>query len=212
MSKIIETLPLFSEPFSIGRLDVDQKNILKYLKTISYKPRTPTLRKSFDYNILVSDSFKLLDGMPSLKKEIESALTEHIQKVLQYNIDFYIYASWSAKTLPQGYAARHHHANGWLSAVYYPIGHKDFQIRFYPPRMANWHCDKIKEYNIYNSSSWTFTAEDNMLIIFNNLIDHEILCNTSDQDRYSVACNLIPKGKLGEGEWDQHQTIIKDLI
>ena len=48
--------------------------------------------------------------------------------------------------------------------------------------------------------SWTCTAKDNLLIIFNSLLDHEILENTSKHTRYSIAFNLLPKGTIGKGD------------
>jgi len=48
--------------------------------------------------------------------------------------------------------------------------------------------------------AWTCTAKDNLLILFNSLLDHEVLTNQSKSTRYSIAFNVLPKGTIGKGD------------
>ena len=118
---------------------------------------------------------------------------------------FKITGSWATKTEPKAHSNMHQHANSWLSAVYYPEGDKSFKIRFHSPKPQLW-LDHCKEYNIYNSSNYDLTVEENMLVIFPSVLSHEILTNQSKKTRYSIALNVIPQGTLARGS-DSELTI-----
>ena len=56
------------------------------------------------------------------------------------------------------------------------------------------HCNF---YNMYNSKSWKITPNNGMLIFFPSEVHHQILKNNSNIERYSLAFNLMPTGKIG---------------
>ena len=41
------------------------------------------------------------------------------------------------------------------------------------------------------------SPEDNYLILFFSQLRHKILLNTSNQNRFSLAFNILPKGEFG---------------
>ena len=58
----------------------------------------------------------------------------------------------------------------------------------------NLYCNS---YNTYNSKSWKITPVNGMLIFFPSEVHHQILKNNSNIERYSLAFNLMPTGKIG---------------
>jgi hypothetical protein len=62
------------------------------------------------------------------------------------------------------------------------------------------------EYGIYNSKSFTIVPEQNELILFFSNLRHEIITNSSNKDRYSLAFNCLPSGSFGEG--DSHSEFV----
>ena len=53
------------------------------------------------------------------------------------------------------------------------------------------------EYNLYNSEAWRFIPEKHDLIIFPAETYHKIETHLSKENRYSLALNFIPTGKIG---------------
>jgi len=49
----------------------------------------------------------------------------------------------------------------------------------------------INEYNQYNSPSWSFEPEENILYLFPSWLKHYVNPNLSEQERISISFNLI---------------------
>ena len=71
----------------------------------------------------------------------------------------------------------------------------NFKILFLDSN-TEWFKDIPMEYNLYNEAAREFTINKNMLIIFPSSMRHQILPNASKKDRYSIAFNIMPQGKL----------------
>ena len=184
----------FSHPVSSYYLNVDKYKVVEYLKTLPYQSIEPHL------NIYGGGFLSHpLDSLPELGKEIKLATQAYIKKVWKYNVDFYIFKSWTQKVVPQGQGQKHYHSNSWLSGVYYPLGRPGFKIAFHNPLRHPWY-HVPREYNEYNSTTWTLTAQDNMVILFPSYLEHCPQKNTTLQDRYSLAFNVLPKGRFGTGD------------
>jgi hypothetical protein len=56
------------------------------------------------------------------------------------------------------------------------------------------------EYNLYNSSSWEITPKKNLMIIFPSYLFHKVNTHISNENRYSLAFNLFPKGNIGKND------------
>ena len=75
-------------------------------------------------------------------------------------------------------------------------------LQFFRPD-GNWQIfapHKPREYNNYNSTSWTVPVQQNRLLIFPAYIPHRIMRNSGKKIRYSLAFNVIPKGIFGWGD------------
>tara|TARA_R100001015_G_C4628388_1_gene188527 strand:- start:318 stop:926 length:609 start_codon:yes stop_codon:yes gene_type:complete len=192
--------PLFSDVVTTTILKCNTKDILKQVKKIKMRKEKTWKVKSF-----MSNDWNVLDSLPVLKGEIHKALHLYIKGLMKQDTRFKITGSWATKTEPKAHSNMHQHANSWLSAVYYPEGDKSFKIRFHSPKPQLW-LDHCKEYNIYNSTNYDLTVQENMLVIFPSILSHEILTNQSKKTRYSIALNVIPQGTLARGS-DSELTI-----
>ena len=56
------------------------------------------------------------------------------------------------------------------------------------------------DYNIHNSNDWNIKPEKNMVLFFPSYLEHAILDNRSKKSRHSLAFNIVPMGKYGNGD------------
>jgi len=190
-----KVLPLFSDVISHINLNIDNKDILEKLKKEKFKKRhkmgyVNEFTKSYS-----GTDLNILKKFNKLEEELKKVIKLFINNVLRQNTGFKINTSWATKVSPKGYSTPHKHINSWLSAVYYPVGDPGFKIRFSSHKTPTY-ADHVIEYNIFNSSVYDVVAENNMLVIFPSQLTHEILLNESKKDRYSIAFNIVPKGKI----------------
>jgi uncharacterized protein (TIGR02466 family) len=87
----------------------------------------------------------------------------------------------------------HTHPTSFFSAVYYPVGKKEFgTIEFATPNAAGLHSyptEMISSYNEFNSSTFTIAPNAGTLLIFPSWLMHYVNENRSDEDRLSIAIN-----------------------
>jgi len=190
--------PIFPQAVvGLNKLKVDHNKILKYLETIEFEMTGPSLRKKA--NTYVSKNFNIFKDLNYLKNEIYNNIKNYLNNVMKLKIDFQFTTSWATKTLPNGYSQKHGHQNSFLSGVYYPIGDKNFSIKFY--KKNNFWAVRPIEYNNLNNSSFSINiAENSFLILFPSDLEHSIEENLSDKTRYSIAFNTLPLGEIGDGD------------
>jgi uncharacterized protein (TIGR02466 family) len=149
---------------------------------------------------LIGKDLNVLRKYKELNKEIIKAVNATIKDVLMLeDVNYRIFSSWLTKTDPGGSSDPHSHTNSWLSGVYYPKGNTSFSIKFYNDHITQFHTPP-KKFNIYNSGEWSIHPDDNYLILFFSQLRHKIMANNSNEDRYSLAFNILPKGKFGVGD------------
>jgi len=194
----IETVPICSNALFIYKLNIKNDLTLRFKKE-KFRPAKITNSETDKFMCLVGEDFNALNKYKELNKEIKKAVDQTLKEVLMFeNIDYRIFSSWITKTSPQSFSAQHSHSNSWLSGVYYPKFNPSFGIKFYHDSISQFFTQP-KKYNIYNSSDWTVIPEENYLILFFSQLRHQIMPNLSSEDRYSLAFNIIPKGKFGAG-------------
>ena len=142
------------------------------------------------------------DKLPDLKKNILLHAEHFIKNVLEYDVNFKINSSWATEVIPKGFSQKHSHAHSFISGVYYPEYDKNFKISFYKKNHNPFWSLNVKKWNIYNSKKWTFMPNKNSIFLFLSDLEHEIVKNTSNKNRYSIAFNIIPIGQLGYEDID----------
>ena len=58
----------------------------------------------------------------------------------------------------------------------------------------------LTERNPINSSGWEFNPEPKQLIFFPSYLEHQVMKHTIDKIRCSLAFNIMPMGKWGDGD------------
>jgi len=189
--KHLSTTPICSNTLFIYKLDIKDDLTLKF-KEEKFKPAAGSS--------LISEDLNILKKYEDLNKEISKAVDATLDEILMLkHINYRIFSSWLTKAAPKAFSDSHAHSNSWLSGVYYPKGDPGFSIKFFydnkPPFFT-----QPTEYNIYNSTDRVIVPEDNFLILFFSQLRHQLMPNQSTKDRFSLAFNILPRGKFGTGD------------
>jgi uncharacterized protein (TIGR02466 family) len=174
--------------------DIDCDKILEQLKKEKYQDFNNSELDSV-INSTSSIEVDLLDKFPDLKSHVINCTKEIFNKNT-YTNNFKICNSWATKTLSGGFSSKHNHSHSFFSGVFYPMS--GCRIRFFKPNMPTFWSLKVENYNEYNML--TCVSEEmkpGTLIIFSSHIEHQIMKNDKDYDRYSIAFNIVPTGQLG---------------
>jgi len=192
-------IPVFPEAFIYNVcIDVSSNKILEYLKKIKFN-----LTKYSDENknaCYISENLNVFNDLNFLKNKIEENVKHYLYNVFEYKMDYKFLNSWATKVEIGGFSQKHSHRNTFLSGVYYPLGNKDFKIKFYKENLGFWDI-KTNNINFFNLTNICFNIEkDNTLLLFPSSLTHSIEKNISGTDRYSIAFNINPSGYIGESD------------
>jgi hypothetical protein len=194
-----ELLPLFSSPVSIFNLVEDLSSLLEIKKSYKFNKTV----SSGSFKSYVTDDLQILDNFAAEKEIILKYFYFYIKMLLKFdNINFKITTSWATRVGNRGFSQFHNHNNSCFSGILYfddmVGGNLQFENTGIMPRQIL--LGIPEEWNLYNSSSWTIKPEKNKLIFFPSYLYHGITTNESDVDRYSLAFNFFPEGKIGSGD------------
>lgn len=192
---------IFTQRFVlIKNINIDHDKVLSDLKKANFK----IVNNSHETKVQITKDIKLLKHMKT-GKLLEKELNKHIKKAIKeafgFNVNHEIVNSWGTLTKPGVDTKFHYHKNYWLSACYYPHGSQEdkYKIIFQDMRYTHWEIG-VTEYNNFNAPYWTVFIEKGDLIIFPAHLSHAIGINKTDKDRYSIAVNILPKGKIGHND------------
>lgn len=194
--KPIEHIPILKGSIFSIQLELE-KDFLNFFKKIKYQ-------KNEQYKRFPCEASKNLNLLKDYNKdlnelnlEIEKSIKHIIEKVYEFDSDFFITKSWATKTKKNGFSDSHTHSNSWLSGIYYPEYDPNFFVEFYNDVTSTFSTPARKGYNIYNSSRWKLSPKKDTFIIFPSELRHAICTNNSNKTRYSLALNILPKGIFG---------------
>ena len=191
-----DLLPLFSQPLAVFQLNIDNKKILQILKT-----KVKFEKTNHNQNSYMSKDNKIFNNhkeLNVLKKESNICIKKYIEEVLKNNYKFKIYNSWATMVPVNASSRAHVHRNSLLSGVYYPLCSDGVKITFHKNEgIETFHAfNEPKEYNLFNSKTWTVTPKEGTLLIFPSTLMHSIDTNTTKEKRYSIAFSVNPIGKF----------------
>lgn len=189
----LKDIPIISNGIFIYQLET-KKDFKEYYQNIEYNDTYDN-----DSLVFISKKMSVLNELEDLKLEIDNCCNHFIKNILSMNCSFNIFNSWFTKTKPNGFSDSHVHSNSWFSGCFYPEHNKDFNIKFYNDNLFAFK-DDINNFGIYNSRDWVINPQKNQLILFFSTLRHEICQNKSEQDRYSLAFNVLPNGSFGVGD------------
>jgi uncharacterized protein (TIGR02466 family) len=206
MSNNLEMLTLFSKVICLSNIQLtkDEELIID-----DYINKTEFVQhKNYNKNIINSvqgtkDRYMFKNpSLHFLQNKILEKFNDFKNNILNYkNNEFIINTSWLTKSNKNQIGDYHNHNHCMYSGVYYyKVPQNSGNIKF-----NNFQDKRFtlipEKYNIYNSDSYTINVKKDLLIFFPSEIYHKIELNNSEKgDRYSIAFNLLPIGKLGKGD------------
>jgi len=150
--------------------------------------------------ITVNKQLLDLEPMADFKALMTHYLDHYANTIMGLNAEFYITDSWATRNPQNTGHTRHSHPNSIFSGIYYvdveqgdlelafdTLYNKDFRIKY-----------DIKEYNLFNSSSWTIGPKPGLLVIFPSWVMHNVLNNPMPTDRRIIGFNSFVRGRFGE--------------
>ena len=192
-----DVVPLFSSPLGITKIEED----MSALDKIKWHKHTITN----DSGSQISESSRLLNEFPKEKDIILKYFNEYKDKLFCFNnTKFKLYSSWSTKCERGQSSDLHNHTNSMFSGVYYlddieeNVG-GDLQFSNIGINQSG-HNVVATQLNSFNSDSFTIKPAKNVIVFFPSYIFHKITPYKGLKDRYSIAMNFMPTGKIGYGD------------
>jgi uncharacterized protein (TIGR02466 family) len=195
-------LPLFSKVFYLKILeDLPLNKIIEIIKKEKYK-NSGEINEELNVNNIssISHNRNILETkkFTFLKKILLKEFNTFKNNVLNYTKNnFEITTSWIALSNKEQKSNLHNHQNCMYSGILYlqtDANSGDIIFDDMRDTRLKLYCNS---YNMYNSKSWKITPTNGMLIFFPSEVHHQILKNNSNIERYSLAFNLMPTGKIG---------------
>jgi len=186
----IESVPLFSCPVFVTRIDTDSRPDFDKIDWITAKRN--------DINQISRDD-KLLDRPEwlDIKTQLNEVCNTVHHSILRSdaNTSVYITDSWINRSLAGMNRSRHNHVNSYYSGVLF-FEHHPCQLNLYTP-----HPSVIgtvpAETNILNSQHWTFSPEPGLLVLFPSYIEHDTdPVDEAHSERHSVAFDTWVRGMM----------------
>jgi hypothetical protein len=203
---ILNVAPLFAYPLIITQLEENLDSYFKTLKNVEYDIITENGETEIHgNNWYISKNFYILDipELLNLKTRILSIFDNIKNQVLSYeDTNFKISTSWMTKVKNNSSSHFHNHQNSFFSGVLYFEDYGDLksfiEFKSFNRLSQISPCPPI-ENNFFNSSSWKVETKKNKLIFFPSELQHRVLVGNSEkEERYSLAFNIVPCGKIGQ--------------
>lgn len=197
--------------------DLVMHSIYPFFSSPVYKSEiNPLPIKDFDHIINNIEYAQIERGVFSKNKyiledpelqELKSHIINHFNtylyqelKILK-SINLKLLNSWVVKSLPNTNSDSHIHANSLFSGVVYIKTHENcWNITFKhstPNIFSNTVSIEYSEFNMFNSSSWSISPYDGLILLFPSNLAHQIDFNLSNYVRYSLAFNAYIEGDIG---------------
>ena len=149
-----------------------------------------------------NNSYIFNGKLKNIKQFCEEQLNIYVKEVInpKEELDFYITQSWLNITKPGEYHHQHSHQNSIISGVFYISTEEDDKITVTDPNAKLKELIKFekKEFNIWNSGSWSFPSVTNELMLFPSWLGHRVDTNEkATTDRISISFNTFVRGTLG---------------
>lgn len=141
-----------------------------------------------------------------LRNEIQKHIDNYVYDVIgvQKDHSWEITTSWVNKSVPGQYHTMHWHSNSMVSGVMYINATPDTgAILFHKDRgHTNLWGDTLRlefdKETDYNTEAVGVLPKPNEILIFPSILNHSVMENTSNEDRFSLAFNVFPRGVFGE--------------
>ena len=189
---------IFPTPIYISKLNRDLTN-----KELSFIDKTKSDCNKNEGNITSNDNYILNNKtFKNLKEDLDLRVKDYFNKVISPTcaISPYITQSWLNYTETNQYHHKHAHPNSLVSGVFYINCHEEHdKIKFFNDRYQTIKPE-IKDWNIWNSTSWWFSVKTGDIILFPSSLTHMVETKQGDNTRISLAFNVFIKGTIGNNK------------
>ena len=185
-------------PTPIGWFKNDAGILKKENKYILNLDRKPNLGNSISANKNVLEDKQL----KNLKDWIINKVDLYFEKTHKPALDtkLYITQSWCNYTKKGEHHHKHSHRNSFISGVYYVQANiEQDRIKFFNDVYKQLSV-VAREYNVWNSETWYFNVESDLLVLFPSSLNHMVETVDSDKERISLSFNTFLKGVIGNEE------------
>lgn len=166
------------------------------------KNRKTTYRN--EGNTTSNDNYVLYKPpLKKLKQQLDHHIISFFEKVYSPRdpITPYITQSWINYTDEKEHHHAHEHPNSLVSGVLYLDADINFDgIKFYKKDRYATLKFTSKEYNTFNSDTWSFPVETGDLILFPSFLTHGVTIKKGKNTRMSLAFNVFIRGLLGNNK------------
>jgi len=180
--------------------------MLNYLKKNVMKSEYVTTMKDQNNNsgVDISQTWQSLPDLykhpkfEKLTKKIIIFSKNYLDEMNWIYSNYQITDMWATINPPNGFHRPHIHSNNVLSGVYYLKSDVSSDIIFADPRpQAHIIEPEITNFQLNNSQNWHYPSVENRVILFPSFLSHHVPVNQSNDDRISIAFNVMLKGKVG---------------
>ena len=193
--------PLFSTPIyesNVGEFDQNEIDLIKNNNGYLF----------VNDSIFICPASSLVNQLPKLISSINVHLTNYLIDTLRFNqkVQWKISDVWFVRCPPgTGNLDPHKHCNSLFSGVVYIDSNDKGSLSFIQRTIYGFGgmqfdiplCEETP-FNIHNAHSWDFFPENGDILLFPSSTEHLIGINHSDSDRYSLAFNVVPTGKIND--------------
>jgi len=187
--------PVYIVKRNVGLSPKEDKDIEDIIKKGMYKNfLNSTSKNSYIFN----------DKLKNIKQFCEQQIKIYVEAVINPvgDLDFYITQSWINVNKPGQNHPKHNHQNSIMSGVFYVQTVESDEIMLSDPniRLKDFITfGEDREFDKWNSCTWSFPVTDGNLFIFPSWLEHQVLPNPlTTTDRISLAFNTFVRGFLGD--------------
>lgn len=190
-----EILPIFPTPVFVSKTRLPNH---KELSIIEEQQKTAKQNHS---NRIGLDRFVLDKEEMSDLKDVILNEVDKFKVALYGEIDLQpeIQNSW-LNFLNQGeHHHRHNHPNSMISGVYYVSASDNDGISFLKGDYQPWSFP-VEQSNVYNSNQFDVGVNSGIVVLFPSSLMHYVNLKTVEEERISLAFNVLLRGELGNSE------------
>jgi len=161
------------------------------------------MRQNFG-NSISEDTYIFNSKLKEIKQFCEHHIKIYVEQIIKpaEDLDFYITQSWINVNKPGQHHPKHNHQNSIMSGVFYVQTVESDEIMLSDPniRLKDFITfGEDREFDKWNSCTWSFPVTDGNLFIFPSWLEHQVLPNPlTTTDRISLAFNTFVRGFLGD--------------
>ena len=195
-----QMMPLFCSPIAVTEID---KDVCKQLKELSSKVTWFAKGEQRYLGSSISKNTNILNSNDDLHKYFLNFAQEYI-KELSFNCDIQLTTSWFTRINPGGFSGHISNYNSWYTGVVYFDDEYDKNCgdtEFYRESHGPFPKSDPSKYNIYSADYFPVRPQHRAMIIYPSSLKYRINVNNTNQHRRSFQFNIMPKGRIGDGEF-----------